>query len=56
MRYREGGCSGCSAPTIYTTELDVIVQEAFEEFVANRAEIIHRMMERYKTAFDSVDI
>ena len=55
-KYRENGSSGCRAPTIYTTELDVTMQEVFEEFIVNRTEIIHRMMERYKTAFNSIDI
>ena len=55
-RYREEGILGCSLPTIYTTEFDIIAKAAFEEFAAEHTEIIRRMPQRYKFALNSIDI
>ena len=48
--YREKGKDGCNSPTLYTTELDVIIKEAFSEFVLKKSDIIQRMIERYNIA------
>jgi len=48
--YREKGKSGCYTPSIYTTELDAVVRDAFDEFIIKKADIIHRMISRYNSA------
>jgi uncharacterized protein YxjI len=50
--YRHHGKSGCDTPTLYTTELDTVVKDAFEEFVLKKSDIITRMIERYNIALN----
>ena len=54
--YREKGKEGCASPTLYTTELDIIVKEAFNEFILKKSDIIHRMIERYNIALSDSTI
>jgi len=55
-RYRELGKSGCNTPTLYTSELDAVLKDAFEEFVLKKSDIIARMIERYNIALNDDNI
>ncbi|WES32903.1 recombinase family protein [Ruminiclostridium papyrosolvens DSM 2782] len=46
-RYVEKGKSGCTSPSIYTSELDMIIKKAYDELIINRSEIIHEMIAMY---------
>ena len=48
-RYVEKGKEGCNSPSIYTTELDMIIKKAYDEIIVNRAEIIHEMIAMYSS-------
>ncbi|PYG89747.1 DNA invertase Pin-like site-specific DNA recombinase [Ruminiclostridium sufflavum DSM 19573] len=46
-RYAEKGKEGCGSPSIYTTELNMIIKKAYDEIIINRSEIIHDMINMY---------
>ncbi len=46
-RYVEKGKEGCTSPSIYTSELDMIIKKAYDEIIVNRSEIIHEMITMY---------
>lgn len=46
-RYVEKGKFGCTSPSIYTSELDMIIKKAYDELIINRSEIIHEMIAMY---------
>ncbi len=46
-RYVEKGKLGCTSPSIYTSELDMIIKKAYDELIINRSEIIHEMIAMY---------
>lgn len=46
-RYVEKGKEGCTSPSIYTSELDMILKKAYDEIIINRSEIIHEMVTMY---------
>jgi DNA invertase Pin-like site-specific DNA recombinase len=48
-RYVEKGKEGCTSPSIYTTELDLIIRKAYDEIIINRSEIIHEMINMYSS-------
>lgn len=48
-RYVEKGKEGCTSPSIYTSELDIIIKKAYDEIIVNRSEIIHEMVTMYSS-------
>ena len=51
--YSARGKAGCVSPTIYTTELDSIMKEAYKLIVTDRASIIHDLVKIYSNLADS---
>lgn len=47
--YIEKGKSACSTPVIYTTELDEIMKEAYDNLVKNKENIIQELVEIYSS-------
>ena len=47
--YSAKGKAGCDSPTIYTTELDEIVRDAYHVVVRDRTSIIHDLVKIYST-------
>lgn len=47
--YAEKGRASCTTPVVYTTELDEIMKDAYNELVKNRADIIHELVQTYST-------
>lgn len=45
--YLEKGKDSCDSPTIYTTELNQIMKQCYDEIVTNKAEIIHDLIKMY---------
>lgn len=48
-KYVEKGKEGCTAPSIYTSELEMIIKKAYDEIIVNRSEIIHEMVAMYSS-------
>jgi len=46
-KYVEKGKEGCTSPSIYTSELELILKNAYDEIIINRSEIIHEMINMY---------
>jgi site-specific DNA recombinase len=46
-KYVEKGKDGCTSPSIYTSELDLILKKAYDEIITNRSEIIHDLISMY---------
>lgn len=46
-RYVEKGKEGCVSPSIYTTELDLILRKAYEEIIIRQSDIIHELTAMY---------
>jgi DNA invertase Pin-like site-specific DNA recombinase len=47
--YSAKGKTGCDSPTLYTTEIDEILRDAYNFIVRDRAEIIHDLVRIYST-------
>ena len=47
--YLEKGKDFCSMPTIYTTELNQIMKQCYDEIVTNKADIIHDLIKIYSS-------
>ncbi len=47
-RYQEKGKAGCSSPLIYTSELDLVMKEAYNAVIQERASIIHSLVKTYE--------
>ena len=47
--YSEKGTLGCDTPVIYTTELNQIMMDAYNEVIKNRENIIHDLLQIYDT-------
>jgi hypothetical protein len=47
--YSAKGKAGCDSPTIYTTELDEILRDAYNVVIKDRANIIHDLVKIYST-------
>jgi len=45
--YLEKGKDYCDSPSIYTTELNQIMKQCYDEIVTNKAEIIHDLIKMY---------
>ncbi len=45
--YTSKGKKGCDMPIIYTTELNQIMKQCYDEIVINKAEIIHELIKIY---------
>jgi len=54
--YAAKGKAGCTSPTIYTTELDMIMKDAYNVVVTERANIIHDLVKIYSTIGSSSSI
>lgn len=48
-KYVEKGKEGCTSPSIYTSELDLILKKAYDEIIINRSEIIHELINMYSS-------
>jgi len=48
-QYITKGRAGCTAPVLYTTELNQIMRECYDEIVTNKAEIIHDLVRIYSS-------
>lgn len=46
-RYKDKGTSGCTSPTIYTSELDTIMRHVMNIVVKERKQIVHDMVKMY---------
>lgn len=49
QEYSRKGKEGCISPILYTSELDEILRQIFEELSINKAEIIHELIELYQS-------
>lgn len=49
QEYVKNGKKGCTAPTIYTSELDDIMRQTLEELFLHKADVIHELIELYTT-------
>jgi len=47
QEYVKNGKRGCTAPILYTTELDDIIRQSIEEISIHKSEIIHELIEIY---------
>jgi DNA invertase Pin-like site-specific DNA recombinase len=47
--YSAKGKAGCESPTLYTTELDEIMKDAYNTIIKDRANIIHDLVKIYST-------
>lgn len=47
--YIEKGKSGCTMPILYTTELNQIMRECYDEVVTNKADIVHDLVKIYSS-------
>ncbi len=47
--YLEKGKDYCDMPTIYTTELNEIIKQCYDEVVTNKADIIHDLIKIYSS-------
>jgi len=47
--YVEKGKDGCKSPTIYTSELDMVMKDAYNMIIQERASIIHDLVKIYST-------
>jgi DNA invertase Pin-like site-specific DNA recombinase len=47
--YSAKGKAGCESPTLYTTELDEIMKDAYNAIIKDRANIIHDLVKIYST-------
>lgn len=47
--YSAKGKAGCDSPTIYTTEIDAIMKDAYNTIIKNRANIIHDLVQIYSS-------
>ena len=48
-RYIEKGKDGCTMPILYTTELNQIMKECYDEIITNKADIIHDLVKTYSS-------
>jgi len=49
QEYSRKGKEGCTAPILYTTELDEIMRQVLEELSVNKAEIVHELIQIYQS-------
>ena len=54
--YRQKGKAACSIPIIYTSELDIIMKQCYNELVTNKADIIHNLVKMYSTISQKTSI
>ena len=47
--YVKFGKKGCTMPILYTTELNEIMKNCYEDIIINKAEIIHDLMKTYSS-------
>lgn len=47
--YVNNGKKGCDMPVLYTTELNMIMKDCYNEIVTNKAEIIHDLIKIYSS-------
>jgi hypothetical protein len=47
--YIEKGKDGCSMPILYTTELNQIMRECYNEVITNKADIVHDLVKIYSS-------
>jgi methyl-accepting chemotaxis protein len=47
--YVQKGKTGCTMPILYTTELNQIMKQCYDEIVTNRADIIHDLVKIYSS-------
>lgn len=47
--YQKKGKAGCDSPLIYTTELNKIMKDCYDQIVQNKAEIIHDLVKMYSS-------
>lgn len=47
--YSAKGKAGCTSPTIYTTELDMVMREAYHAIVIEKSNIIHDLIKIYSS-------
>lgn len=50
-KYSENGRgeNGCTSPIIYTSELDAIMKDAYEQIITNKTDIIHDLIKIYSS-------
>lgn len=49
QEYSRKGRSGCTAPALYTAELDEVMRQALEELPIDKTDILRRLMEIYRS-------
>lgn len=54
--FKEKGKDVCDSPTLYTTELNEIVKQAYESLVLNKADVIQEMTQSYGEIYKTVNV
>ncbi len=54
--YSEKGKAACTAPVVYTTELDEIMRDAYNQIIRDKADIIHDLVKMYSTIANGSNI
>lgn len=53
--FKEKGKEVCDSPTLYTTELNEIIKQAYESLVFNKAEVIQELTQMYGNLYKKTD-
>ncbi len=54
--YAEKGREACTAPVVYTTELDEIMRDAYNQIIKEKANIIHELVKIYSSIANASNI
>lgn len=54
-KYNEFGKAGCVSPTVYTSELDLVMKEVFNTVFQEKAKFIHDLVSIYTDIMNEVD-
>ncbi len=54
--YAEKGRAACTSPVVYTSEIDEIMRDAYEQIILKNTDIIHDLVKTYSTIASASDI
>ncbi len=54
--YAEKGKAGCTSPVVYTSELDEIVRDAYNQIIKNKSDIIHELVKIYSSIANASEL
>ncbi len=54
--YAEKGKEGCTSPVVYTTELDEIMRDAYNQIIKEKSNIIHELVKIYSSIANASNI